>query len=151
MKFFASFLSVFHRAYACNIYFIYCRFVFKTFCSNNGSNQATQSIPKPNKRADYYPLWRHVQIISRCGGGGSWEWRCNLCKSQYKGSYPRVKAHFLHESGKGIENCPKTNDPVERRKYQSEQDEADKLKRKHDQLSNATPQAPDPSIEPRIV
>jgi len=113
------------------------------------SNQATPSIPKPNKRGDYYPLWRHVQKISRCGGGGSWEWRCNLCHLLYKGSYPRVKAHLLHDAGKGVEHCSKTIDPVERRKYQSEQDEADRLKIRHEQLAQATPQAP--NIEPMIV
>ena len=105
--------------------------------------------PKPNKRAEYYPLWRHVQKISRCGGGGSWEWRCNLCHLPYKGSYPRVKAHLLHDTGKGIEHYSKTNDPVERRKYQSEHDEVDMLKRRHEQLGQATPQAP--NIEPMIV
>ena len=59
-------------------------------------------LPKPNKRADYYPLWRHVKKISRILGGGSWEWRCTLCNGLYKGSYPRVRAHFLHEIGKGL-------------------------------------------------
>ena len=113
------------------------------------SHQALVSAPKPNKRADYYPLWAHVEKLTRCGGGGSWEWRCNLCKSLYKGSYPRVKAHFLHETGKGVEGCPKTNDPNERRKYQIEQDEADRVKRRHDQLANASIQPP--NTEPRIV
>ncbi len=76
-------------------------------------------------------------------------WKCNLCQILHKGSYTRVKAHFLQESGKGVEVCSKTKDPVERKKYQIEQDEADRLKRKHEQLSQATPQAP--NIEPRIV
>jgi hypothetical protein len=36
-------------------------------------------------------------------GGGSWEWRCNLCKKvkTFKGSYTSIMAHILHE-GKGI-------------------------------------------------
>lgn len=67
----------------------------------------------------------------------------------YKGSYPRVKAHLLHDARKGIEHCTKTNDPIEKRKYQSEQDEADRLKRRHEQFAQATPQAP--NIEPIIM
>ena len=52
------------------------------------------SAPKPNKRAEYYPLWRHVQKVAKCGGGGSGEWKCTLCNDLFKGSYPRVKAHL---------------------------------------------------------
>eukprot|EP00253_Pinus_taeda_P014411 PITA_14411 len=41
------------------------------------SNQsaATSSSPRANPKAEYYPLWRHVQKVQKCGGGGSWEWR----------------------------------------------------------------------------
>ena len=60
-----------------------------------------------------------------------------------------MKAHFLHETGKGVEGFPKTNDPNERRKYQIEQDEANRVKRRHDQLANASIQPP--NTEPRIV
>lgn len=75
--------------------------------------------------------------------------RCTLCNGMYKGSYPRVRAHLLHEMRKGIDSCMKTDDPVERRKYEIKQEEADRVKRRHDQLSNDTHQAP--NIEPRIV
>ena len=95
------------------------------------SNQAPTLAPNSNKRVECYPLWAHVQKIAKCGGGGSWEWRCTLCNLSYKGSYPRVKAHLLHETGKGIEGCQKTSDPSDRRKYEIEQDEADRLKRRH--------------------
>ena len=107
------------------------------------------SVPKPNKRVEYYPLWRHVQKVARCGGGGSWEWKCTLCSGLFKGSYPRVKAHLLHETGKGVDSCPVTRDPVERRKYHTKQDEADRTKRRHDMLSNAAPPAPTSDL--RIV
>ena len=106
-------------------------------------------LPKPNKRAAYYPLWRHVKKISRIPGGGSWEWRCTLYNGLYKGSYPRVRAHFLHEIGKGVDSCTKTSDLGERRKFENEQQEANRVKRRHDELNNATRQAP--SMEPRIV
>ena len=102
------------------------------------SNQALASAPRVNKRAEYYPLWAHVQKIAKCGGGGSWEWRCTLCKLPYKGSYPRIRSHFLHETGKGIEGCQKTSDPSDRRKYEIEQDEVDRLKTRHDQLGNSS-------------
>ena len=113
------------------------------------SNQALASAPGVNKRAEYYPLWAQVQKIAKCGGGGSWEWRCTMCKLSYKGSYPTVKAHLLHETGKGIEGCQKTSDPSVRRKYEIEQDEVDRFKRRHDQLVNSFVQPP--NIEPRIV
>ena len=90
-----------------------------------------------------------MQKVSSCGGGGSWEWKCNLCHLLYKGSYPRVKAHLLHDARKGIEHCTKTNDPVERRKCREEQKQADRTKNRHTQLSNASP--PAPNSVPRIV
>ena len=113
------------------------------------SNQASPSAPKSNKRVEYYPLWAHVQKIAKCGGGGSWDWRCTQCKLSYKGFHPRVRLHFLHETTKGIEGCQKTSDPSDRRKYEIEQDEVDRLKRRHDQLGNFFVQPL--NIKPRIV
>ena len=86
------------------------------------------SAPNPNKRAKYYPLWRHVPKVARCGGGGSWEWKCTLCNGLFKGSYPRVKAHLLHETRKGVDSCLATRDPIKRRKYQAEKDDADRTR-----------------------
>ena len=60
-----------------------------------------------------------------------------------------MRAHFLHDTGKGIEGCPKIRDPTERRKYEVEQDEADRIKRRHDQLANASIHPP--NTKPRIV
>jgi hypothetical protein len=55
--------------------------------------------PQASKQLEYYPLWKYVTKLKQMGGGGSCEWRCNLCKSEktFKGSYTRVKAHILHE------------------------------------------------------
>ena len=130
--------------------FLY-RFVYNFFFffAALASNQGASSSPKSNPRVEYYPLWKHVQKLQKCGGGGSWEERCNLCNNSYKGSYPRVKAHLLHEGGQGIASCTKTTNPLMRRAYQREQDEADGIKRRHEELSQAT-QAP-PNVEPRIV
>jgi len=61
-----------------------------------------------------------------------------------------VKAHFLHGGGQGVASCTKTIDPLTRKAYQRKKDEANGIKRRHDELSQATPQAP-PIIEPRIV
>ena len=105
--------------------------------------------PKPNKRVEYYFLWSHVQKVAKCGGSDSWEWKCTLCNGLFKGSYPRVKAHLLHETEKGVDSCPVTRDPVERRKYHAEKDEADKTKRRQDMLSNVAPPAPTSDL--RIV
>ena len=116
----------------------------------SSQSAAASSSPRANPRAEYYPLWRHVTKLQRCGGGGSWEWRCNLCNNTYKGSYPRMKVHLLHGRGQGISGCTKTTDPLARRAYQREQDEVDVIKRRHDELSQATPQAPS-NIEPGIV
>ncbi len=116
----------------------------------SSQSAVASSNPRANPRAEYYPLWRHVTKLQKCGGGGSWEWRCNLCSNSYKGSYPRVKAHLLHGGGHGIVGCTKTTDLMVRRAYQREQDEADGIKRSHDEHSQATPQAP-PNIEPRII
>eukprot|EP00253_Pinus_taeda_P034430 PITA_34430 len=66
------------------------------------------------------------------------------------GSYPRVKAHLLHGGGQGVVGYTKTVDPLARREYQREQDEVDVTKRRHDELTQATPRAPS-NIEPRIV
>ena len=134
--------------------FIY-RFVFLIyFCKfaamASSQSAAATSSPKASSRAEYYPLWRHVVKLQKCGGGGSWEWRCTLCNNTYKGSYPRVKAHLLHGGGQGIASCKKKTDALVRRAYQREQDEADWIKRRHEELTQATPQAP-PNIEPRIV
>ena len=112
----------------------------------SSQSAAATSNPRANPRAEYYPLWRHVTKLQKCGGGGSWEWRCTLCNNTYKGSYPRVKAHMLHVGGQGILGCTKTSDPLVRRAYQREQDEADGTKRRNDDLT----QAPS-NIEPRIV
>ena len=113
------------------------------------SIQGSSANPKANPRAEYYPLWRHVEKLQRCGGGGSWEWRCNRCSNSYKGSYPRVKAHLLHGGGQGIAGCTKTSDPVARREYQREQDQVDGIKRKHDDFSQAAKNQA--NNEPRIV
>ena len=55
----------------------------------------------------------------------------------------------MHNIGKGIEGFPKTSHPSERRKYEVEQEEAVRLKRRHDQLANASIQPL--NIELRIV
>ena len=56
----------------------------------------------------------------------------------------------MHGGGQGIVGCTKTTYPLVRREYQREQDQADGIKRKHDDLSQATTKAP-ANIEPRIV
>jgi hypothetical protein len=64
------------------------------------------------------------------GGGGSLEWRCNLCKIEkiFKGSYTRVKAHILHERVQGVEGCAFTKNPEVRATFKREHDDAQRLK-----------------------
>ena len=61
-----------------------------------------------------------------------------------------MKAHLFHGGGHGIAGHTKTSDPVVRREYQREQDQGDGIKRRHDDLSQATTKAPT-NIEPRFV
>jgi hypothetical protein len=125
---------------------------------------ASQSVISSNPRAakvsrqqQYYPLWRHVTKVKAMGaGGGSWEWKCNLCKKDrtFKGSYTRVKAHILHE-GKGIEGCPHTLDLQVRDRFQKEHDDAQKVKDNRENIvmhgSSKHPPSLGVSNEPRIV
>ena len=86
--------------------------------------------PQANKQHEYYPLWKYVTKIKQLPGGGSWEWRCNLCNNGkiYKGSYTRVKAHILHEGAKGVDVCGHTKNPEARAEFNREHNDAMKLK-----------------------
>ena len=95
----------------------------------------TMAAPAPRdtqttKQQEYYPLWKYVTKIKQLPGGGSWEWRCNLCNNGkiYKGSYTRVKAHILHEGVKGVDVCGHTKNPEERAKFNREHNDAMRLK-----------------------
>jgi hypothetical protein len=110
-----------------------------------------------SRKQEYYPLWRHVTKVKAMGvDGGSWEWRCNLCKKDktLKGSYTRVKAHILHE-GKGIEGCPHTLDLQVRNKFQKEHDDAQTIKDNRAKIAMHGTRKHPPSLgvsnEPRIV
>lgn len=90
-------------------------------------------------------------------GGGSWEWRCNLCKSSktYKGSYTRIKAHILHEGVKVVDVCSHTRTLKARARYKQEHDDAQRLEEKRAKLSMGgfanTRLATSSSREPLIV
>jgi hypothetical protein len=114
-------------------------------------------VAEVSRQQEYYPLWRHVTKVKAMGaGGGSWEWKCNLCKKDktFKGSYTRVKAHILHE-GKGIDGCPHTLDLQVRDKFHKEHDDAQKIKDNRAKIamhgSNKHPPSLGVSNEPRIV
>ena len=62
------------------------------------------------------PLWKYVTKLEKASvGGGNVAFRCNYCEKTFKGSYSRVKAHFLKLSGFGIQPCAKVGD-----EYQNE-------------------------------
>jgi hypothetical protein len=64
------------------------------------------------------------------GGGGSCEWRCNICEDvkTYKSFYARVKVHILHEGVKGVDVCAHTKNPEVRGTFEKEHNDAPKLK-----------------------
>jgi hypothetical protein len=52
------------------------------------------------------PLWRHVKVLETHGVlGGNAKSKCLYCGSIIPGSYSRVKAHLLRETGKGTAIC----------------------------------------------
>jgi hypothetical protein len=53
------------------------------------------------------PLWNHVVLLERAGGGGNARWQCKYCKGEYCGSYFRVKNHLLWVQGTRIKICLK--------------------------------------------
>jgi hypothetical protein len=105
--------------------------VFAAFMASQSAISSTPGVPQPSKQQEYYPLWWHVTKLKQMGGGGgSWERRCNLCKIEktFKGSYTRVKAHILHEVGKGVEACAFTKNSEVRATFKREHDDAQRLK-----------------------
>ena len=53
------------------------------------------------------PLWSHVTILEKQGGGGNAKWRCNFCDHVATSSYSRVQAHLLKQSGHQTAPCKK--------------------------------------------
>eukprot|EP00253_Pinus_taeda_P002226 PITA_02226 len=94
--------------------------------------QETESTQKIDPKS---PLWKYVTTVGKIQGGGSLAWVCSECQKEFKGSYTRVKAHFLGLKNNGIRICsgpPKENgkdgnglSKVKIAKYQREQEEAD--------------------------
>ncbi|XP_059659219.1 uncharacterized protein LOC132306039 [Cornus florida] len=57
---------------------------------------------------DNKPLWNYVTQLEKIGGGGgNFLFKCHFCNNEFKGSYTRVKAHLLQNTGMGIRICPK--------------------------------------------
>jgi hypothetical protein len=89
-------------------------------------------------------------------GGGSSEWKCNLCTKDktFKGSYTSVKAHILHE-GKGIKGWPHTLDLQVKDIFHKEHDDAQKIKDNRAKIamhgSSKHPPSLGVSNEPMIV
>ena len=92
--------------------------------ASQSGNVAAPRAPQANKTHDYYPLWKYVTKIKQMHGGGTWEWRCNLCTNDetYKGSYTRVRAKY-------------TNNPDVRAKYRREHDDSERVKDQRSKLS----------------
>ena len=119
---------------------------------------STHVAPQLNRQQEYYSLWRHVTKIKQMGGGGgSWEWRCNLCKNEraFKGSYTRVKAHILHERVQGVEGWSFIRNLEVRATFNREHDDAQRLKEHRAKFATGSTSEHTTSLrsssEPRIV
>uniref|UniRef100_A0A803KP61 HAT C-terminal dimerisation domain-containing protein n=1 Tax=Chenopodium quinoa TaxID=63459 RepID=A0A803KP61_CHEQI len=92
-------------------------FSASALCNVSGSSNSSESMKDP------YPLWKFVVKGDRIsGGGGNYNWKCNFCSEVKNGSYTRVKAHLLCETGKGIQTYSKVkiDDPAKLRKLHRE-------------------------------
>eukprot|EP00253_Pinus_taeda_P035891 PITA_35891 len=74
-----------------------------------------------------YPLWKYVDRQKPPkGAGGTATIKCTLCQLEWKGSYTRVKAHFMQIARKGVDACTgDPNDPTRLPSAQKEQQKAD--------------------------
>jgi len=53
-----------------------------------------------------YPLWKYVEKTKQTKDtGGTVTIKCNFCKAEWKGTYTRVKAHFMQIPRMGVELC----------------------------------------------
>jgi hypothetical protein len=107
--------------WATDLFIVFVAFTF----SHSVISKAPRS-PRASKQHKYYSLWKYVTKLKQMGGGGSCEWRCNLCENvkTYKDYYTRVKAHFLHEGVKGVDVCAHTRNPEVRATFQKEHNDA---------------------------
>lgn len=78
-----------------------------------------QNLMKINPCGSMLLNWEELR-----GWGGNLELQCNLCNHLFKGSYIRVKAHFLKIPSKGVCYCKKMT-YKDHEKYQRETDEAE--------------------------
>ena len=74
-----------------------------------------------------YPLWKYVDRQKPPkGAGGTTTIKCTLCQLEWKGSYTRVKAHFMQIPRKGVDACTgDPNEPTRLPSAQREQQNAD--------------------------
>ena len=84
-----------------------------------------------------FPLWKHVDRTKPPkGAGGTATIKCHLCQAEWKGSYTRVKAHFMNIAKKGVDACPgDPDDPTRLPTVQREQQRADGVGKAHKQSS----------------
>ena len=69
----------------------------------DSTSKSSSSSNVSSKDEENSPLWKYVNRLEKTGdGGGNWKWICNFCGEQKQGTYTRVKAHLLQQTGKGI-------------------------------------------------
>ncbi|GMI87459.1 hypothetical protein HRI_002415200 [Hibiscus trionum] len=75
--------------------------------SGTGSASESGSISS-SQNENLSPLWDYVTKIEKQRTiGGTWNFRCNICGETRSGSYTKIKAHLLQNSGEGIAICKK--------------------------------------------
>lgn len=77
--------------------------------SLGSTDASTRNDPHDHEKT---PLWKFVEKMERTAGGGNTKFKCNYCKEIFNGSYSRVKAHLLRESGMGVKKCSKVTDAI---------------------------------------
>ena len=55
-----------------------------------------------------FPLWKYVDR-TKLGSGGTTLIKCHFCQAEWKGTYTRVKVHFMKIPKMGVDVC--TRDP----------------------------------------
>jgi hypothetical protein len=73
------------------------------------NDSASGGFAMSEQRLRKTPLWRHVKVLETHGVlGGNAKPKCLYCGSITPGSYSRVNAHLLRETGKCTTICNAT-------------------------------------------
>lgn len=92
------------------------------------------------------PLWKYVTENAAFGKGGSKKWECSFCKTNFAGSYPRVRAYLLGIKNQGIQVCCKVSTENRANMTREDHESAIKKQKTGNNLVNKKPTM-QPSVE----